>query len=299
MTLENIYRDINSKISDVDLDRQQLYHNDIVKAINDAIREIRIEYVKNDRAEDFAVSETLTPTTVDNDYPFLYSTSLTNAVTHAVPISIAVLNSVVSRSNETIPDSVDTFTTGDKKIKGDYLYTAVADGFDVNAFDLVFEVKQVKNYAVNNELKFFVGDVAYNISDGTYWRTTSEYTNNQNETISESGAFEQLYWKRVGDAYLKAIPVEMERIHEQKLHRDLFEYYPFSIQESTFYAKVPSLSYYVSYVPEWTNITDLSTELDIPDQMIPNVKIRALQFLSSKLNVDIQLENISHSKKND
>lgn len=296
MTLGSIYRDIVSRLSSVGVSQQRLVKKDITNAINDAIRNIRVQYIQAGRGEKFATSQTVTPTSKNSDVPFLYSVALTQNIMESLPLSLTVLTSVVTVDADTIPDALDTFSEGDQKIKDDKLYEAVSDGSSVNAYNLTFVEEDVKTFYPDNGLTFYVGDVAYDLNTDTYWRCTTKYENTSDTVIGSTGNFEQLYWKQIGDAYKQADVISYERLHLLTLSSKFSQSFPISIKNKNLFALYGDIPYYVSYVPEWKEVTDLTATVDILEEMISPVKIRSLQILSSKLGVEVQLEEMQNQE---
>lgn len=286
-TLESIYRDVNSRLSDLPVDTEKIVHLDVVKAINDSIRSLQLDYVKNGLADVFSVSEYVDLSDKDSNYPFLYSVTLSNNILSDTPLSFSVLNALVTIA-DSIPDAPDTFSKGDRKIKDNVLYEAVVDGSGINAYDLTFEADNVRNYKKDNGLTYTSGDIVYNQPDDTFWRCDSSYTNDQSETISESGFFTQLYWKKVGEAYRQAQPIDFENLFQLKLFSGINSFYPFTIKDDTLYT-THNLTYYITYVPEWQQVEDLSVEINLPDAAINQVKTMTLQKLAQKLQVSAEI----------
>lgn len=283
-----LYRDIVSSLS---APEGRIRSLDVSNLINQAISDLRIQYIKNGLGNEFTYTETVWVTIDDFDFPYLYYGNLDKNLLRSLPIQWTVRNSVVWKSEDELEDTTQTWSKGDIVIKDRKAYEAVADISSSNTYDLTFEVDNPREYAEG--LKFFTGDIVK--EDGKWWRATQDYTNDQSQTISASGAFEQVYWKLIGQAYHEATYVPFQRLHEAKLSDNIWEHYPISIREDRLYCTEPNVPITVSYIPEWEYLEDFDADLDIPDAMVNTVKINVVQQLANKLGVKSQLEQIQSS----
>lgn len=285
--LGEIYRDINSTFAQYGIDQTALYSKDTTNLINDTIASLRIEYIQNGLGHEFSVTETISNLTADTNYPFLQSDTLTNTLLRALPIQWTVRQSVFQATNNELTDTLQTWSAGDLAIKDKVVYRALSDVANANTYDLTFEVENVRNFRVNNGFKYKEGDIAY---DGSIFvRFTEDYTNNISETIAEVPA-EELVWRREQNGYWEGTYVPFDRLHELKLDTSIYVHYPFSIKEDTIYTPIDNLTFTISYIPEWTYIEDLSTEIKIPDSMVRAVKDTVIARLANKLQIQINQE---------
>lgn len=287
MLLENIYRDINSTLTANNVAQEKIVHQDVIKAINDAIASLRVEYIQNGLGYEFAVTETVFATNQDFEYPFLHTADLEYRLLRSLPIQWTIRQSVFQKTDNELLDEPQSWNAGDHVLKGNTLYQALTDVNNENTFDLTFEVENVRHFRVNNGLKFKEGDVA---SDGeVFIRFTEDYVNNQDETINEVPA-EQLVWRKVGDGFWQGTHVPFDRIYELKLSSSIYSHYPFSVRENVVYTPVEDIPFTISYIPEWQYVEDLTEQLRIPDSMVPAVKDTVIARLARKLSIDIQQE---------
>lgn len=275
MLLDTLYRQINSELDN----NEKLLFRDVANLINEKISQLRLEYVQNGLGQQFLETDTVYSLVQDIEYPYLYSADLTKNIYRSAKTYNSVYQAVLSLSDNELLDETQTFSLGDFAIKDGKLYEAIKASSSVNTYDLTFEADEVKNYYVDNGLKYLVGDIVFNQSDSTWWKATTEYTNDQGETISASGAFEELYWRKVEeDAYIYPLFVEFYRLDQLKIMD-----YGFSISEDKLYTSFNDTPFTVTYLPEWEFLYDRDDELNIPDTMITAVKQAAVTELRNKL----------------
>lgn len=288
-SLSNLYRDIVSNFSSVADGR--LRKLDVTNLINQTIADVRTQFIQEGLGKEFLYTETIWATVKHPiEHPFLYRATLDKTLMRGLPIAWTVQHSLFWETENELEDTTQSWSKGDLAIKDDTVYEALEDISSQNTYDLTFEVDNVKNYYNNNGLEYKTGDIVYNQSDGTYWRCTSDYTNNQGQAISGSGNFEQLFWRRVDDAYQQGSPVKYNDLFQTQLFEFGDNHFPFSIKEDEFYTPVDNTPITISYIPEWEYVEDFDTELTIPDLIVQPVRNRCIRLLGSKLG--IQQENL-------
>lgn len=288
MTLGSIYRDIISALGPSVED--QVRKLDVTNLINQTIADLRVQFIRNGLGSEFIYTQKIDSTSKNStEFPFLYTATLDKNIMRGLPLSMTVQESLFWKASDELTDTVQSWTKGDLAYKDGVAYEALEDISSQNTYDLTFEADNVKNYYNNNGLEFFKGDIAYNQSDGTYWRCTSDYTNDQGQSISASGNFEQLFWRRVDDAYYQGSPVQFNSLFQTVLFDMIDNHYPFSIKEKTFYTTVANTPLTLSYVPEWEYVEGFDQQLSVPDMMAQPIRNRAIQLIASKLGVDSEL----------
>ncbi|HSH25162.1 MAG TPA: hypothetical protein VLA13_06455 [Massilibacterium sp.] len=295
LTLSKLYRDIVSSLA---VPEDQLRKLDVTNVINQTISETRTEFIKQGLGNEFIETETIWVTIKDViEYPFLYKAELCKPLLRSLPIEWTVRQSVFWETENELSDKTQSWNEGDLVIKEDSVYKALEGIDSENTYDLTFEVDNVRHYEVDNGLEYDVGDVIQN-SDGTYWRCTADYVNNQDETIDVTGSFEQLFWKKVDGAYQQGTPRQFSELFQLQLYDACIDnYYPFTIKENIFYTTAPNTPVTISYIPEWQYIEDFECELPIPDMMINPVRNRCIKLLASKLG--IAAENLPQPQENE
>lgn len=292
MTLRPIYNDIYSIINQGSY-TNEILANDVLIALNDAISSARIEYVGRGLGQSFAVTEQQWVSVRDVNYPFLQTTELEYTPLKTAPITNSILNLTAFLSGEELTDEVASFSVGAKAVKQDdengifRLYECVKTYTSVNAFDKTFTKSQLRQWRSNNKLKYVTGDVVF---DGTsYWKLEETFVNDQAYTFSESGTGDtvidatQVYWMDIGDAVTGPVFFEFDRVNELRLMlRSGF--HAFSLKDNVLYSTPDIQRFTITYVPEWSTVTDLDQEIRIPTDMIPSIKQRTLASLATKLN---------------
>lgn len=286
ITLSKLYRDI---VSGIGAPEDQIRKLDVTNLINQNIADLRVQFIKQGLGKEFIETETISSTSKDTTYPFLYTATITKPLMRSLPIEWTVQQSLFWETSNELQDTVDTWTKGDLAIKDGVVYEALSDINSQNTYDLTFKIDNVKNYYNNNGLEFKKGDIVYNQSDGTYWRCTSDYTNDQGQTISASGSFEQLYWRQIDDGYQQGTPIKFTELFQTVLHDYADNHFPFTIKEKDFYTTKSNTPITISYVPEWQYVEDLSANLDIPDMIIQPIRNRCIRLIGSKLGIKEEL----------
>lgn len=273
MTFGDIYREVRNRIG---ADQERYYFNDVVDAINDAISDLRIEYIRRGLGNEFVHTQKVEETVEDEQYPFLEAADLDYPLLRALPIDRTVRQSVVFKSGLTLENEPQSFSKGELVVKGDELYEAVNDISNLNTYDLTFSLhEEVRTYFPGNGLYYKEGDLVR--SEEGYYRTTQDYYNVAPVGIEDAGAFEKLYWQRVGSGYVEGRYVPFERLHTLRL--ELVNSFPFSIVEDKVYVRFKHRPFTISYIPEWERISDLQAKVNLPDAMLSDIQIHVLQSL--------------------
>lgn len=288
MTFGELYRDVYSRLA-LDGEDHDVYFDDISKTINDAVRELRVEYIKQGMGHEFATTETLNNFTESTDYPFVNSDILSNKIMEDLPIEYTVLSSTCYTTDNVIQNSSQTFNKGDIARKDGKLYECVSSFSNQNTFDLVFDPDDVRNYYRKNGLVYNIGDVVYDNETQNYFRVTTGFTNNIDEDGDNNSNLEQLFWKEIGTSYAYASHYPFKYLNTIRLFESVDFSEAFAILEDKVYATPNIDELILTYISKWTDIKDMDATLDLPDFMIPQVKDRALIRIGQKLNVKMEL----------
>lgn len=288
MTFGDLYRDVYSRLG-LDGEDHDIYFKDISKAINDVIRELRTQYIQNGLGHEFATTEALTNFSEDADYPFVSSDTLSQKLMADLPIEFTVLSSICYVTNNTIQNTTQTFSKGDIARKGDKTYECVESFTNVNTFDLTFNPDNLRNYYRNNGLIYDIDDVVRGAETGSYYKVNTGFTNTSDEDGDTNSNLDKLYWKEIGTAYTYAAHYPFKHLNTIRLFESIDFSEAFAILENKVYATPTITEIKLTYIPVWTDIESLNSNLDLPDFMIPMVKDRALIRLGQKLNVKMDL----------
>lgn len=282
-TYGDLHRDV---VSALGTPKEQINFKDVSNAINQTISQARVEYIQNGQGYEFVETETFYVLIDDLTYPFLYSTDLDKNLMRTLPISQTVRSSLFWKTENELLDEAQTWSEGDIVRKGDYAYQALDDISSTNTYNLTFTLENPRNYYIDNGLKYVKGDIVRDQVTGDYYRCDTAYTNNQGQSITASGNFTKVLWKQIGEAFFEATYVPFDAMYEMKLRNNIKEHYPFTILDNKIYTTVENVPFSISYIPEWTFVEDMSTELNIPDSMYQSVRNRAIQLLAPKLGME-------------
>lgn len=288
MTFGELYRDVYSRLA-LDGENHDVYFDDISKAINDAIREVRVQYIRQGMGHEFATTETLTSFSEDPDYPnFVRSDTLSNKIMEDLPIEYTVLSSTCYITSNAIENTIQTFSEGDIARKDGKMYECVESFSGVNTYDLTFDPQEVRNYYRSNGLVYDVGDVVYDIETDGYFKVNTGFTNNKDEDGDTNSNLDKLYWKEIGTAYAYASHYPHKYLNTIRLYESIDFSEAFSILEDKVYATRAIEELTLTYISKWNDVNDMDVTLDLPDFMIPAVKDQTLMVVGQKLNVKMQ-----------
>lgn len=289
MTFGDLFRDVYSRLG-LESEDHSIYYDDIVKAINGAIRVQRIEYIKNGIGFELAETEILNTFTEDTNYPFLNSDTLSKKILDDVPISLAILSSTAYNTSNTIQDSVQTFSKGDTARKDGVLYKAIDDISGINTYNLTFNPKTYRLFWKNNQAKYKQGDVVWDKANDDFYKVNTDFINSTDTAASSLSELDKLYWRRIGSAHIYISHYPFTSLQTTKLFDNIGEVEAISVRNDTVYGTKGINEVHISYVPKWTDVTSLSTIINIPDFMAVSVKNSAIESLARKLGIQVELQ---------
>jgi hypothetical protein len=275
MTLDTIYRDVVSRLKQRGLENDFSFL-DITKAINDAIRQLRLEFIKNGQAQEFLYTEDVY-VVEDSDYEQLSSGDLTYKPIQELPSELVFYNMKLLKTPNELTDTTSSFTEGDTAYRNGILYEAVKTSSAINTYDLIFDPKTVRNYKKSNGIKYKVGDVLYDPETEDYYKVNTEFTATSDTIASSLSELDVLYWKKRGDKWINPQVIPYRSLSNYTI---LGSFYNFiSFLNTTLYTNSDISHIKVSYVPIWEDVNTLSTELELPDFMLNAIKTVAMQLL--------------------
>lgn len=292
MKLKDLYTDIYSRLSLFDVGHG-IYAQDIIKAINDAIRQQMIDYVNNDMGQAFAVEQQTYSVIESNEYPYAGYFTLSRPVLQTSPIENAILSAIVWRSSEEILDSPSSANIGDLAIKDNNLYKCIETFEDLNTYDRTFQAGNIRNYYRKNGLVYKEGDVVFDAETRDHYRCVEDFKANVDDDIENIPQFEKLYWYKIGSAQNPAVFYPMDRFREAKIFEDKVDSAVFSVRYDRVYVVPVVERVSLTYVPEWEEVVDMDKELKIPGFIIPSVKNDVLNILGAKLGGNLVDQRIS------
>jgi hypothetical protein len=283
MTLDSIYRDVNSKLSVQHEYEEKFYSLDTIKAINDAISAVRLEAAQNRVAEQIAVTQVINNFTLSANHPYLVEATLSASIINTVDPMSAILQADYWVTANTLDSGFTSATVGDRRNIGRKLYQCVETYAGVNAQTRIFDGNKLRYFAPNDNATYLVGDIIHN--GGSYWKVLENFANTTTQTFEEGARFEKQFWVFVGNAFGPTSVYTFERISQMKLlsEDDCTGTRGVAVKKDKVYCSpnVPKLT--ITYVPEWTFINNLDTNLDIPSEWLPEIKQRAVQTMLMKI----------------
>jgi len=282
MKLNDLYRDITSRLNQLGVRDYQLTFNDVVSAINDTIAQQRVRLINEGVYQDFIVTENVFVTIKDFSYPFISKFKLKHTILTDLPVAKTHITGSGQVTDKELLNKTQTFSKGDLVRFKDYVYEAVEDVNNINTYGDVFDISEVIKYRENNGLKYFKGQKIQDVSDNSYYLVLEDFTS------SVSPQIKKLYWKKRYNADKPAVFYEFKNLNQFKL-ATLFnnDVYYFGILNDTLYVSPQVNRFTISYIPKWKYIENPDTELNLPDFMIPNIKNQAIEVLGAKLGINL------------
>jgi hypothetical protein len=279
MKLDEIYRDIYSRINNLQLEHP-VFEMDIIKAINDACVSIRNEYLKVGRYQGFTVTEDVYFTVPDYYHPYLNSYTLNYAIAPELSAQEAVIAATAQLVNRNVPNIDVAVTLGKDYVKDGVIYTTVATSGAVNMTDLKFEGR-VKSYVEENGLKYTAGDIIKDV-DGGYWKIKQTFVN-IGITLGNATYFEEMFLQAKQTNFVTPVIQSFERLNNLKLIADMENQVGISINENKLYATKNAKRVVLEYVPEWVEVTNREEEIPVTRLIANQVKQETLRLLEHKV----------------
>jgi hypothetical protein len=291
MTLNEVYRDIHSKLVLSGVNESSILFRDVTKTINDSIREIRNEYLRANNVGDiFSTTEVLVDFDDSLEYPYLKSKQLSKVPLKDFPIEKVFLNATSYATKNQILDENQTFTKKDFATKGDYTYIALRNIENENTYNATVNPFKVKLYYKNSGLTYREGDKILDTTNDTYYRIEEDFVANFDTVLSSTVQVTELVWKLFSTAYKNVVFYPLQRINELRNFGKIDFSTGLSVDKDKLLATKNIKKLIVTYIPEWEDIEDLTQQLDLPDYFIPAIKYRAITILAAKLGIQVNLE---------
>jgi len=283
MTLESIYRDVYSQLN-LDGLAHDITFYDIVKSINDCIRTKRREYIQGGYGTKFSITETVSLTVEDTEYPFLYSATLTNDVMDSIDITLAVPNAIGYETGETIQAVLQSFNVGELALLGNDLYECVESFTSVATSTLTFE-GNVRNYYRANGLSYSAGETVLDSESGSYYRVDTDFTATVDDVADNIAELTKVYWRKVRKGHVHVSKYPFYAINHLSAFNDEYvDAGAITVNKDKVYASKNLASIALTYIPDWTDVDDFAGEVDIPDFMVLPVKNEVVNRLKIKMS---------------
>lgn len=283
ITLDYLYRDINSFFGEKGVNEQEIFHLDTVKVINHLIPSLRIEYIQNGLGHEFVEPQTVTGFIKEPDFPFVYSADLPKPILRSLPVAMSVKQSMFPKTPNTLTSTFASWEKGDIVKKDSSAYVAVEHVPAINSLNLTFEDTHVRYWTQG--ATYFKDEIVY--ENDSFYRLDTPYVNEGVDI--ETAPVTKVYWRKIGGAYFKGTALPFNRLYESKLSTlALRDHYAFAIREEKVYTPVDTPYMVLYYIPEWEPVEDLSEELNIPDSMITPLKQQAISTLAQRLGIPLE-----------
>jgi hypothetical protein len=288
MTLDDLYRDVNARLSVYNEYREQFYSQDVIKALNDAIAEVRVKATQSRNARQIAVTQVLDTFTVSITHPYLVEATLTLPLVNTVDPLLSILQADFWISGTELTNGFTTAVVGDQRYIAGTLYSCVASHTAQNNFSKTFDPKNIRSFYTGNNAKFFIGEIIF--KDGVYWKVLEDFTNNDDQTFAEGSRFSKMYWAKLSNAFGVVSIYPFERLGELKLLNDSHctGTRGIAVKDTKVYASpnVPKMT--ITYVPEWATVTNLDSTIELPTEWVSEVKTMAIDKLQQRLKLTPQ-----------
>lgn len=285
MTLETLYRDVNARLSTYNEYTERIYSQDVIKALNDAIAEVRTEATQNRVATQIATTEVIDDFVPSTTYPYLLQANLTSPLLNTANPMVAILQAEHWFTATELENASSSATAGDRAYINGKLYSCVTTYITTNTFSKTFDPKRIKSFYANNGAYFSIGDII--VQSGVYWKVLEAFTNDSTQTFAEGARFTQVYWASLGYGSGPASVYPISRITEMKLLGDTSCNAPrgIAVSQDVIYAtpNLPKLT--ITYVPEWTYVADLDATIDVPTEWASQIKMKAIQKIMPQLGI--------------
>lgn len=285
MTLDTLYRDVNARLSVYNEYQEKFYSQDVIKAINDSIAEVRTKAAQGRNARQIAVTQVIDDFAVSLQFPYLVESTLDQPLLNTVDPHFSILQADYWKSASPLTSSFTTAVVGEQRYIAGQLYSCVAAHTGENQFTKTFDPKDIRAFYPNNQAKFFTGEIIFR--EGVYWKVLEDFLNNEDQTFVEGSRFSKMYWAKLQGAFGVASIYPFERIGELKLLNESHctGTRGIAVRGDVILASpnVPKLT--ITYVPEWTFVSDLDAVIDLPTEWSSEVKTMAVDKLAQRLKL--------------
>ncbi len=233
----------------------------VINWINESYIEVRDEFIRAGRLEQFAVSQQLMKFVTDRQIPYLKYAALREPVLQHADFDDLVVYAIC-RSAKQLRDQQQTWEKGDTSWIGNDLFKAVSDINNLNTFGLTFQNCEVRNYYPNNGLRYKKGDVV--IENGAYYRAVEDTINDSDDLLNTRPEWEQVYWKYKGIGFIDPEIINFSIVDRKKSAIDTGATV-MSFDRDRVYVSHKVVSAEVAYIPvhQWKRKN--KDEFQIPD----------------------------------
>jgi hypothetical protein len=280
MTIDKLFRDINSRLNARSEQDELFFAGDVLRAINDAVRELIVDAVKNKTAERLTINELVTPA-IDTDHPYMLSATLARPILSVPDIRMTVYN--VHYRTTTFNIATENAATSGQKgyLPGHPTMVLAVNDYSGGPQNVVFKPNEVRNFAPNDGGFYKQGSViAY---QGKYYQVISDFDSDGAEPPSAN--FTELFW--IDTTIPVLIRPMVHEFHRMGSIAGDFDRIISCMDNVAFrndkvYTTMGIKQLFVEYVPEWVDVTDPTDTVEVPAEWEGEIKRRALDSLRNK-----------------
>lgn len=283
MTLDSFFRDIYSQLN-LDNSAHSIYAQDIIKALNDSIRNQRREYIEKGYGVEFSETEILYSLNENFEYPFLNSAYLSGNIMDSISIDRAILNVIGYETSNELSDELQTFSKGDIAIKGNSIYKCLTSFTDTNTYSLIIPKGEiVRDFYPGNGLAYHEGEYIHDIKNDKFYYVNSDYEANTDDEASTIAEFDEYFWIEQGRTYIHVAKYPFYAVSYLSVFDNMDSSEAVTIKKNELFATKGLKKVIITYIPEWKEVTEYDDTIDIPDFMIPKVKAESVNKMKIKL----------------
>jgi hypothetical protein len=304
MTIDKLFRDINSRLM-IHSEQNELYYaGDVLRAINDAVRELIVDAVNNRTAERLLVSEVVTPD-LDLRHPHLLSATLDKPVLSTPDIRMSVYNAYYTTVNFDVATETAA-NAGQKGYIDGYPNIVLCLNNYTGGVQNEIIAGNVRNFAPNDG-GFYRKDTAIQYQN-RYWRVLQDFDSDgiipssetallyEGNSLSfedqlltfdspEDVVFKELFWVDTGVPYSSRPMIQPYHRIQAAMLTSPPQYActsTIAFQYDTVYTTPDVKLLMVEYVPEWEDVTTPDSQLELPAEWEGEIKRRAIESLRTK-----------------
>lgn len=287
MKFRNIYNDVVSRVSQLDVDRSKLFHYDYLDAINDSIAELIVMYGSKEMFDGITHTEVITFNMKDFEYSLLYSADLEKKINKNFKPKNAIVNCLVQPITLEGKTGEQSYSKGTLVVFKDYVYECL-DSYTLQDHlenETEFDGTNIREYTPGSGVQYKRLDILK--FDNLYYRCIQDFiaTDKQHDIETDTINFSQIFWIKKQPVYFNSRFIAFDDLNDMLIYSKMKDVYMFSVYGDKLYMNQNPKRVVLTYIPEWEDITNLDTEITFPRTMVSDIKLKALEKIAVKLNV--------------
>lgn len=276
MIFSDFVEQIYSELTIRNVESSEIFAQDIVDLFNQFNEQLRLDDIRSGKyISTYSVEKEYVFGTTSIMYPGLTEAELDPVPLKDLDIEDVLVTSLAYLTSNKIKNVPQTYTKGDIALKGTRLYKCISSFSSVNTYGRTFEFNNVDPYVKGRSV--ITGDVIQDPKTDRYFIATADFKPT-GEPASEAN-FDELYWIFVGTGYSFGNMVPFEELRSVGQDKTAFAIFKDKIYSNDLGAVN------LVYVPEYTQITDPTTTLDIPNETLLRVKEAVVSTLARRIGV--------------